>query len=101
SLVTPAAPPPGTSATNLGALAGFTAFASGLNFALISYYRDKGYGMGSRIGFIAGHVGGKQEEIRASGGTFRATPENAARRRRWCRCVLDTQWDMFFVGAPC
>ncbi len=56
SLVTPAAPPPGTSATNLGALAGFTAFASGLNFVLISYYRDKGYGMGSRIGFIAGLV---------------------------------------------
>jgi len=99
SLVTPAAPPPGTSATNLGALAGFTAFASGLNFVLISYYRDKGYGMGSRIGFIAGLVGGKQEEIRASGVTFRDTPENAARWRRWFRYLLYDQWGIFFVGA--
>src|SRR5438874_3610069 len=98
SLVTPAAPPPGTSATNLGALAGFTAFASGLNFVLISYYRDKGYGMGSRIGFIAGLVGGKQEEIRASGVTFRDTPENAARWRRWFRYLLYDQWGIFFVG---
>src|SRR2546430_12155276 len=46
SLVIPAAPPSGTSATNLGALAGFTALASGLNYVAISYYRDKGYGMG-------------------------------------------------------
>src|SRR5205807_1303616 len=40
SLVIPAAPPSGTSATNLGALAGFTALASGLNYVAISYYRD-------------------------------------------------------------
>jgi hypothetical protein len=99
SLVTPAAPPPGTSATNLGALAGFTAFASGLNFVLISYYRDKGYGMGSRIGYIAGLVGGKQEQVRASGVTFRDTPENAARWRRWFRYLIYDQWGIFFVGA--
>src|SRR5947199_87080 len=36
SLVIPAAPPSGTSATNLGALAGFTALASGLNYVAIS-----------------------------------------------------------------
>ncbi len=99
SLVTPAAPPPGTSATNLGALAGFTAFASGLNFVLINYYRDKGYGMGSRVGFIAGLVGGKQEEIRASGVTFRDTPENRTRWRRWFRYLIYDQWGIFFVGA--
>src|SRR5207302_10565608 len=99
SLVSPGARPPGSSSTTLGALAGFTAFASGLNFVLISYYRDKGYGMGSRIGFIAGLVGGKQEEIRASGVTFRDTPENAARWRRWFRYLLYDQWGIFFVGA--
>src|SRR5216117_2554865 len=99
SLVTPAAPPPGTSATNLGALAGFTAFASGLNFVLINYYRDKGYGMGSRVGFIAGLLGGKQERILPSGITFRETPENAARWRRWFRYLLVDQWGVFFVGA--
>src|SRR5918999_3337142 len=58
SLVTPAPPPPGTTATNLGALAGFTALASGLNYFIIAHYRDKGYGMGHRVGGIAGLVGG-------------------------------------------
>src|SRR5438876_2933903 len=99
ALVTPAAPPAGTTATDLGALAGFTAFASGLNFVLINYYRDKGYGMGSRVGYIAGLLGGKQERILPSGITFRETPENAARWRRWFRYLLVDQWGVFFVGA--
>src|SRR5207247_963991 len=98
SLVIPAAPPPGTSATNLGALAGFTAFASGLNFVLINYYRDKGYGMGSRVGFIAGLVGGKQEEIRASGVTFRDTPQDRTLWRWWSRFLIYVQLWMFFFG---
>ncbi len=99
ALVTPAAPPAGTTATDLGALAGFTAFASGLNFVIINYYRDKGYGMGSRVGYIAGLVGGKQERVLPSGITFRETPENAARWRRWFRYLLVDQWGVFFVGA--
>src|SRR2546430_17401129 len=70
SLVIPAAPPSGTSATNLGALAGFTALASGLNYGAISYYRDKGYGMGHRVGDIAGLGGGKQVGVRPSGRSF-------------------------------
>lgn len=49
-LVTPAAPPPGITATTLGALAGFTALASGLNWYAMSHYRDKGYGMARRSG---------------------------------------------------
>ncbi|MFD0664702.1 Nramp family divalent metal transporter [Thermocatellispora tengchongensis] len=52
--VTPAAPPAGITATQIGALAGFTALASGLNWYVMGHYRDKGYGMGHRVGFIAG-----------------------------------------------
>ena len=51
---TPAAPPEGITATQLGALAGFTALASGLNWYVMGHYRDKGYGMGYRTGFISG-----------------------------------------------
>src|SRR5919107_745769 len=67
--VTPAAPPAGISATQLGALAGFTAMASGLNWYLMSHYRDKGYGMGHRAGFIAG-MRGNQQELLSVGVTF-------------------------------
>src|SRR5438067_1646309 len=99
SLVIPAAPPKGTSATLLGALAGFTALASGLNYVAISYYRDKGYGMGHRVGYIAGLVGGKQEKVLPSGLTFAENPKNIALWKRWFRYLLIDQWAVFFVGA--
>ena len=79
--VTPAAPPEGITATQLGALAGFTALASGLNWYVMGHYRDKGYGMGYRTGLHrraarrAGqaarrrrHVPRRRDERRAAGG---------------------------------
>ena len=59
-LITPAAPPPGITATQIGALAGFTALASGLNWYVMGHDPDKGYGMGYRTGFIAGLQGGRR-----------------------------------------
>jgi hypothetical protein len=99
SLVIPAAPPRGTSATDLGALAGFTALASGLNYFIMGHYRDKGYGMGHRVGAIAGLVGGQQREILTSGVTFPEDDRNAAVWRRWFRFILIDQWGIFFIGA--
>ena len=99
SLVTPAAPPRGTDPSLLGALAGFTAFASGLNFVLINYYRDKGYGMGHRTGYIASLIGGKQEQVLPSGVTFPENERNAALWKRWFRFLVIDQWVVFFIGA--
>jgi hypothetical protein len=99
SLVTPALPPPGSSATDLGALAGFTALASGLNYFIIGHYRDKGYGMGHRAGAIAGLVGGHQRAMLTSGVTFPDDERNAALWKRWFRFILLDQWGIFFVGA--
>ena len=96
--VTPAAPPAGITATTLGALAGFTALASGLNWYAMAHYRDHGYGMGHRVGFIAG-VRGERRELLAVGVTFRDTPENASRWKRWYRLLLIDQWVVFFCGA--
>jgi hypothetical protein len=99
SLVTPALPPAGASATDLGALAGFTALASGLNYFIIGHYRDKGYGMGHRVGGIAGLVGGHQKEILTSGVTFPDDERNRSVWRRWFRFILVDQWGIFFIGA--
>ena len=96
--VTPAAPPAGISATQLGALAGFTAMASGLNWYLMSHYRDKGYGMGHRAGFIAG-MRGSQRELLSVGVTFPDDERNAGVWRRWYRLLLVDMWGVFFVGA--
>jgi hypothetical protein len=98
SLVTPAAPPAGITATQLGALAGFTALASGLNWYAMNHYRDKGYGMGHRVGFLAGLRGGRQE-LKPVGVTFRDTPANASRWKRWYRLLLVDLWLVFFGGA--
>lgn len=99
SLVTPASPPKGSDPTLLGGLAGFTATASGLNYFMINYYRDKGYGMGHRVGYIAGALGGKQEAILAVGKIFPENEKNAALWKRWFRYLLIDQWLVFFIGA--
>jgi hypothetical protein len=96
--VTPAAPPAGITATQIGALAGFTALASGLNWYVMGHYRDKGYGMGYRAGFISG-LRGERREILASGVTFPDDPANATRWRRWYRLLMVDMWGVFFVGA--
>ncbi|MEV4062340.1 Nramp family divalent metal transporter [Nonomuraea dietziae] len=96
--VTPAAPPAGITATQLGGLAGFTALASGLNWYVMGHYRDKGYGMGYRAGFISG-MRGSRSELLASGVTFPDDAKNTALWKRWYRLLLVDMWGVFFVGA--
>jgi hypothetical protein len=96
--VTPAAPPAGITATQIGALAGFTALASGLNWYVMGHYRDKGYGMGYRTGFIAG-LRGQRHDVLPNGVTFPDDPANRRRWRRWYRLLLTDMWGVFFVGA--
>ena len=99
SLVTVRRPPSGIDVSLLGALAGYTGFSSGMNFMMINYYRDKGYGMGHRVGFIAGLVGGQQGAVLPSGVTFRESERNTRVWKRWFRFLLIDQWAVFFTGA--
>jgi hypothetical protein len=96
--ITPAFPPEGTDATLLGGLAGFTALASGLNWYIMNHYRDQGYGMGHRVGFIAGGRG-EAREVLPVGMTFPDDEKNAALWKRWHRLLLTDMWGIFFVGA--
>lgn len=97
-LITPAAPPEGITATQLGGLAGFTALASGLNWYVMGHYRDKGYGMGYRTGFLSG-LRGERRQISPVGVTFPDDELNAGRWRRWYRLLVMDMWGVFFVGA--
>jgi len=98
-LFRPSLPPEGVDATSIGAVAGFAAMASGLNYVFMNYYRDKGYGMGSRAGYIPGLLGGEKHEVAPIGTTFRETPENAARWKRWYRYLVLEMWVVFVPGA--
>jgi hypothetical protein len=95
----PALPPASVDATAIGAVAGFAAMASGLNYVFMNYYRDKGYGMGSKAGYIPALLGGEKHEVSAVGSTFRETPENAALWRRWYRYLTLEMWVVFVPGA--
>ena len=95
---TPAAPPEGITATQLGGLAGFTALASGLNWYVMGHYRDKGYGMGYRTGYLGG-LRAEERALRDNGTTFTDDAANATRWKRWYRLLLADQWGIFFIGA--
>ncbi len=99
SLATFSPPPPGAGLGQLGALAGFTALASGLNFMFIGYYRDKGYGMGSRAGGLSGLFFGEKSSLPAAGKIFAENEQNSAHWRRWFRYLLVDQWGLFFTGS--
>lgn len=91
-------PPAGTDATLLGGIVGFTALASGLNWYLMNHYRDKGYGMGHRVGFISG-MRGEKKVVAAVGVTFPDDEKNAKLWKRWTRFLTLDLWGVFFVGA--
>jgi hypothetical protein len=97
-LITPALPPEGTDATILGGLFGFAAMSTGLNWYALGHYRDKGYGMGHRVGFIAG-LRGESQELRSVGVTFPEDQKNAALWKRWMHFLHIDMWGIFFVGA--
>ncbi len=96
--ITPALPPGSVSATVVGGLAGFTALASGLNWYIFNHYRDKGYGMGHRMGFIAG-MRGESKDVLPVGATFPDDAKNAALWKRWMHFLHIEMWGVFFGGA--
>jgi hypothetical protein len=83
----------------LGALVGYSGGGGVLNITLSNWARDKGYGMGSRVGHIGGAVGGEKSQLASTGFIFTPDEANMARWRGWWRIVRMDQWGIFFVGA--
>ncbi len=91
--------PKGIDIILLGGFWGYIGWASALNYLLTNYYRDKGYGMGSVVGYIPAMIGGKKIELSATGKIFKLTPENIATWKRWERLVILDQWLIYAVFA--
>jgi hypothetical protein len=94
--VRPAVPPEGTSATDIGAVLGYAGLTAGVNWAFFAHYRDKGYGMGHRCGFLAG-ARGEQGRLRSCGYAF---PDDEINTRRWKRWMSLLRLDMYGVFLP-
>ena len=86
----------------IGALAA-TAGSGGLgNLTVTNWIRDKGFGMGAKVGAIPSAVGGHAIQLTHVGTVFPATPANLVRWREWMRYVHADQlwvWGLFcFLG---
>jgi hypothetical protein len=86
----------------IGALAA-TAGSGGIgNLTVTNWVRDKGFGMGSKVGAIPSAVGGHEIQLSHVGTVFPATEANLARWREWWRYVHADQlwvWGLFcFLG---
>lgn len=98
SLLAFSRPPVLSDPGQLGALLGLAALASGLNFMLISHYRDKGYGMGSLMGAFSGLIAGHKQSLSANHFTFAADETSAARWKQWFRFLLLDQSVFYLPG---
>ena len=83
----------------LAALAGYSGAGGMVNIALSSWARDKGYGMGQRVGYIPAAVGGHKVKLAHTGYIFTPNADNMRRWNGWWRIVRADQWGVFFTGA--
>jgi Mn2+/Fe2+ NRAMP family transporter len=63
------------------------------------YWRDKGYGTGSKVGFIPAVIGGKKVPLSPVGAIFKLTPENLRTWKVWERLTYLDMWLIFFIGG--
>jgi hypothetical protein len=83
----------------LAALVAYSGCGGMTNLTLTNWARDRGYGMGERVGYIPAAVGGKKVNLAHTGFMFAPTPENLQRYRGWWRIVRADQWGVFFMGG--
>lgn len=81
----------------IGAFAGYAGGGGLANSTYSNYVRDKGWGMGRRVGAIASAFQGRSVTLSHVGATFPLDPPNLARWRGWWRYVLV---DQVLIWAP-
>lgn len=83
----------------LGGLAGFAGAGGILNMATTNWMRDKGFGMGSVVGYIPSAVGAREIHVANVGKVFKPTAENVKRFRDWWKYALTDQLILFTIGC--
>ncbi|HYN09276.1 MAG TPA: Nramp family divalent metal transporter [Vicinamibacterales bacterium] len=91
--------PAGVDWVLLAALVAYSGAGGMANVTLSNWARDRGYGMGERVGYIPAAVGGKKVNLAHSGFIFQPTPDNIRRWHGWWRIVRADQWGVFFAGG--
>lgn len=81
----------------VGAFAGYAGGGGLANSTYSNFVRDKGWGMGQKVGAIASAIGGRNVRLSHVGSVFPLTPENMRRWRGWWKYILT---DQVLVWAP-
>ena len=91
--------PAGVDFVLLAALVAYSGCGGIVNVTLSNWARDRGYGMGERVGYIPAAVGGQKVHLAPTGFMFTADEANLRRFRGWWRIVRADQWGVFFAGG--
>ena len=81
----------------LGAFAGYAGGGGLSNSTYSNFVRDKGWGMGSRVGAIASAVGGRDVKLSHLGTVFPITEDSLRRWKGWWKYIIT---DQVFIWAP-
>jgi hypothetical protein len=91
--------PAGTDMLLLAAMAASAGSGGIGNLAITNWIRDKGMGMGGRVGAIPSAVGSHKMQLSHVGKVFPLTLENMRRWRVWCKYVVADQ--VWLWGSGC
>ncbi len=97
--VTPRALPADIDLVLLGTFAA-TAGSGGIgNIAVSNWYRDKGFGMGARVGGIGGILSSHGQELEATGCVFPVNDANISRWKTWWAYAVADQAALWAIGC--
>ncbi len=91
--------PQGVDLLLLGALVGYSAYGGFGNNCITNWYRDKGYGMGKKVGYIPTAIGGTSINVSPTGILAKTDPKNVERWKGWWKLLNVDQWVVFWGGA--
>ena len=83
-------------------LAGFAAYSGAggcINATITNWMRDKGFGMGSVVGYIPSLVGGQTVKLSHTGSVFPITPDNMRKWKLWWKYAGADQYGLWMLGA--
>ena len=83
----------------LASLVAYSGCGGITNVTLSNWARDRGYGMGERVGYIPAAVGGQRVHLAHTGFIFTPDAANMTRWHGWWRVVRADQWGIFFMGG--
>lgn len=88
-----------TSIAVLGAFAGYAGGGGLSNSTYSNFVRDKGWGMGSRVGAIPSAVGGRDVTLSHIGKVFVISEDNLRKWKGWWKYILTDQFLIWMPGC--